>query len=68
MRNESNFLEFTKSLMKKLKYNGPKIEPCGIPFLIYNNSDVIFSYCTLKTINHIALDKCKWDSCKTVIF
>ena len=46
MRKENNLLEFTKSLIKILKNNGPKIEPCGIPVLISNNSEVIFSYCT----------------------
>ena len=43
---ENNLREFTKSLMKILKNNGPKIEPCGIPVLSSNNLEVIFSDCT----------------------
>ena len=39
MRNENNLLEFTRSLIKILKSNGPNIEPCGIPVLVSNNSE-----------------------------
>ena len=60
MRKENNLLEFTKSLIQILKNNGPKIEPCEIPVLISNNSEVILYI--LKTVNQITFNKSKGNS------
>ena len=43
IENLNLLLELTKSLIIILKYNGPKLDPCGIPVLISNKSDSEFS-------------------------